>query len=261
MLSAGKLADLLGVLVQVQGSILNLGVQLRKGFCIPLDGLPVIVLCGHLLVAQGQQLFGTGLCFVKACFQQLGTYAVLLQCLGKTARFGDLFLGHSTAGQCHLLEGVAVGIRLIPQPALQLCPSAVQSVLQPFVQPVDAGHENVVQPVGQFRPGLGGLFLVAKEGLEDFHPGGADRILRRINGFVEALCLLSSLKGSLCDVVICPGKLIDSFGCSDSFFLCEVINVQRHLSVLVEGLFHNGLSRPLFGKRVAERARIHQCSR
>ena len=170
MLSAGKLADLLGVLVQVQGSILNLGVQLRKSFCIPLDGLPVIVLCGHLLVAQGQQLFGTGLCFVKACFQQLGTHAVLLQCLGKTARFGDLLLGHSTAGQCHLLEGVAVGICLIPQPSLQLCPSAVQSVLQPFVQPVDGRHKNVVQPIRKLCPGLGGFFLVAKEGLEDSHP-------------------------------------------------------------------------------------------
>ena len=78
MLSAGKLADLLGVLVQVQGSILNLSVQLRKGFCIPLDGLPVIALCGHLLVAQGQQLFGACLCLVKACLQQLGTHAVLL---------------------------------------------------------------------------------------------------------------------------------------------------------------------------------------
>ena len=170
MLSAGKLADLLGVLVQVQGSILNLGVQLRKGFRIPLDGLPVITLCGHLLVAQGQQLFSAGLCFVKACFQQLGTHAVLLQCLGKTARFGDLVLGHSTTGQCHLLEGVAVGIRLIPQPALQLCPSAVQSILQPFVQPVDAGHENVVQPIRKLCPCVGGLFLVAKEGLEDGHP-------------------------------------------------------------------------------------------
>ena len=128
------------------------------------------MLCGHLLVAQGQQLFGTGLCFVKACFQQLGAYAVLLQCLSKTARFGDLVLGHSTTGQCHLLEGVAVGIRLIPQPALQLCPSAVQSVLQPFVQPVDAGHENVVQPIRKLCPCVGGLFLVAKEGLEDGHP-------------------------------------------------------------------------------------------
>ena len=262
MLSSREFPDLFRVSFQIKRSILNFLIQLFKCTRLFLNFLPLKSSRLQFGIAQGQHLLCTCLSFVQTLFQKLCADAPLFDGLAKAACIRDLFFGDCTGSQRNLLHGVCIYVCLIAQLIIkQFIPPAVQPVLQPLVQPVDGGHENVVQPVGQLRPGLGGLFLVAKEGLEDFHPGRADRVLRRIDGFVEALRLLGRLEGALCNVVVCPGKLIDGFRCGDPLFLCEVVYIQCHLGVFVERLFHDSLGGPLVGKGVAERARIHQRSR
>ena len=171
VLPARYLSDGLGICRKVQRSILNSLVQLHELVVGLLDGVLVVPLYIQLLVAQGQQFLGAGAGFVQCLPQSIGAHAVFLQCRAKTACFLDLFLGHSAGRQRHLLQCVGVGVALVAHLVRQqLVPPAVQSLGQPLAQVIDAGHEDVVQPVRQLSPRVGGLFLVAEDGLEDRHP-------------------------------------------------------------------------------------------
>ena len=171
MLSSREFPDLFRVSFQIKRSILNLLIQFFKCARLFLNFFPLKSSRLQFGIAQGQHLLCTCLCFIQALFQKICTDTSLFDGFAKATCIGDLLFSDCTGSQCHLLHGIRIHVCLIAQLIFkQFIPSAVQSVLQPFVQRFDGRHKDVVQPVRQLRPCVGGLFLVAKDRLKHAHP-------------------------------------------------------------------------------------------
>ena len=258
VLSSGYLAHALGVIDQVDRPVPHFLVQLGQCIVVLLDGFFVEVPCIQLLVTQCKIIAQGHKGGIQSILKQLRVHAAFFQRLCKAARFLDGFFRHRTAGKGYLLQYGVIDLCLVAQLAVQLLPPAVQPLRKPLVQCVDGRHKDVIQPVCQLGPCVGGLFLVAEDQLEALHPLGAYRVLRGVDGFGKALRLLGRQCASFRQLAILPAQLFQRFRAGHAgVFLGHLIGCFHHGGVLFEGLFHDLRVGPFLRKAGFEAADGH----
>ena len=153
-------------MLKVETAVRHRIVELQKGFVVLLE----VRVSRVGFIHRFQQLC-IGLDGVtETGRQEFGVHFAFLQSFRKAPLFLNGLFGHSAICQCQLFQHRRVSVCLVAKSVPHLLPAAVEAFFHPVLQGVDGRHEDVVQPVRQLRPCVGGLFLVAKDRLEHGHP-------------------------------------------------------------------------------------------
>ena len=166
MLPARHLRQPFCILRKVETAICHRIVELQKGFVVFLN----VRVSRVGFIHRFQQLC-IGLDGVaETRRQEFRIHFALLQSFRKASLFLDSFFGHGAFCQRQLFQHRRIGVCLVAESVPHLLPAAVKALFHPIVQCFDGRHKDVVQPVRQLRPCVGGLFLVAEDRLEHGHP-------------------------------------------------------------------------------------------